>query len=357
MDLALSIYLTEPGRSTFDPQRLAKLIRTLGSHGLLPPGLAVSIDRRRAGTVDSGHALAELALQWPARAHVAMTTPDKDYEATITLEGARCAVDLFFLSLFVTQRADHLLSDVGAALRAWMADDSESVIERHSGLSVRNLIYQRLRPARTPLVVGRARLVDLVDLDAARAQADRDAVVAFRDAALPDGARRHLFGSKMLVEWATDCKLGDDAAIRCRLAERDRWLIHRVGATLERDWNSAGDIKYGLVSAQPHLPLTLLSPVLGVGYKAIHAAESATEIEATLRQVSRWIADQRLDDGTELSDVVIIADSRASALALRAALDAAGIKRVVYTGEDGQLWDPYPDGEWFEDESGATASH
>jgi hypothetical protein len=33
-------------------------------------------------------------------------------------------------------------------------------------------------------------------------------------------------------------------------------------------------------------------------------------------------------------------------------MDRAGVRRVVYTGDDEQLWDPYPNGEWIEDAPG-----
>jgi len=143
--------------------------------------------------------------------------------------------------------------------------------------------------------------------------------------------------------------LADVEALRQRLAARERWLIREAGATPERDWNAAGDIKHGLIGGEPHSPLTLYSRALGIGYKAIHGTAPPAEIEATLRQVGRWIADRRVDDETELSDVVIIADSRTSAFALRARMDEAGVKHVVYADDGGHLWDPFPDGEWIED--------
>jgi hypothetical protein len=350
MDLSLSLYLIETARAGFDRERLAAVIRTLGSHGLLAAQLALSVDWGKSSeVVGSADELAALALQWPDHAHVLMTTPAKDYEATFVLEGARGAIELFFFAAFIARRADRLLAEVAAALRASLTDAEDWRVERASGLSVRNFDYPRLRPARVPLVVGRPRLTDVVDLRVAASPEDQRALAAIRDAALPEGARREVIGSRVLVEWAADCTLASVDALRQRLAAREQWLIREAGAVPERDWNAAGDVKHGFLGGEPHPPLTLYNRLLGIGYKAIHGATPPAEIDATLREVGRWIAEGRVDEETEVSDVVIIADSRSSALALRPRMDEAGVHHVVYPDDQRQLWDPFPDGLWIED--------
>jgi len=82
-----------------------------------------------------------------------MTSPADDYEATVSLSGPRGEIELFMFSEFIEQRADRLLADVGRALLAWMSADPESQLRRHCPLSVVNLVYPRLRPARVPLSV------------------------------------------------------------------------------------------------------------------------------------------------------------------------------------------------------------
>jgi hypothetical protein len=349
MDLSLSLYLTETARDVFDRQRLAELLRTLGSHGLLAPQLDVSVDQARSVMVGSADELARSAARWSDRVGILATTPDKDYEATVRLDGARCSIDLFFFAAFIAQRADRLLADVVAAVRESMTDAEGWRVERYSALSARNVSYPRLRPARVPLVVARGCITDIVDVRMTTTPEERRAIIAIRDAPLPDGVRREVVGSKVLVEWAADCTLADVEMLAQRLAARDRWLIREAGSEQERDWNAAGDVRYGFVGGQPHPPLTLYQPALGVGYKAIHGGMPAAEIDATLRQVGRWIAAGRVDDDTEVSDVVIIADSRASALALRPRMDEAGVKHVVYADDQRQMWDPFPDGEWIDD--------
>lgn len=350
MDLSLCLRLAEATGDAFDREMLAQLFSSMGTHGLLAPRLDGSVRAKRGGsfTVGSGDELAAAARNWPDRVPVWITTPAEDYEATFQLNGSRCEIDLFCYDRFIAPRADRLLAGVAAVLRALPAGAEGWRVE-YGTLSMRNFSYPRLRPGRVPRVGGRGNLIDVFDLRTAASPDDQHAITAIRDNPLPETARRTVAGSRILVEWAADCTLADIATLRQRLTERERWLIREVGSTMESGWNATGDVKHGFLGGQPHPPLTLYSPALEIGYKAIHGGSPAAEIAATLRQVGQWIANRRVDDETEVSNVVIIADSRASALALRPRMVEAGVKHVVYVDDAGDFWDPFPHGEWIEE--------
>jgi hypothetical protein len=47
-----------------------------------------------------------------------------------------------------------------------------------------------------------------------------------------------------------------------------------------------------------------------VGYKAVHTASGDDAVRETVRQVAAWIKQGETSDGTEVSNIIVIADSR-----------------------------------------------
>jgi len=86
---------------------------------------------------------------------------------------------------------------------------------------------------------------------------------------------------------------------------------------------------------------------MALGFKTIHSAEGMTAARRTLHQVGRWIAEGRLDDGTVVSDIIVIAESRTAVEAFRPVAEAEGVRHVVCVGDDGRIWNPFPEGNWL----------
>jgi hypothetical protein len=349
VSLSLALYLKASLAKTFDRSELERIVAALAEHHLVPAELKGSVRKggkfKTGSPADLGSHLAKLedgkALE--------ISTANEDFKGTVDVYEDRCAIDLYLLDDFVRRRQDALLADAGAALQSVAGEG-----ERHwqakgsSGLSIRNFSYPRPRPPLTPRVVDRGMLIDLVDERGAASDEEKKAHRALREAALPRGAKRTVSGPLTVIEWAPGVSLADEEAMRTRLAEREAWLAEHVGGARDPNWNEAGDVRSGFIGGTPHPALTLYSAPLGVGYKAIHGAAPAAEIESTLKEVAGWIAVGRVDDKTEVSDVVIIADSRESAVALHPRMVKAGVRHVVYPGDDDTMWDPFPDGEWIE---------
>lgn len=349
MGLSLALYLTAAPEKNFDRPGLETLVALLAEKGLIPAEVRGSVAKGGRFTVRSVDELREQARAVKDGRLVRLASASEEFKGTIDVYEGNCSIDLYFDDELARRRADSLLSDAGEALRSFAADgDAAWRVRRSSGLSIRNFAYPRPRPARTLHVVDAAMLIDVVDERAHTSADEKKAVKTLREAKLPKGVRRTVSGPRIVLEWAADVTLADEEGLRERLAERERWLAQHLEGTLDPNWNEAGDIRSGFIGGQPHPPLTLYSPPLGVGYKAIHGAMPAAEIDEALQQAAGWISSGKVDEQTPVSDVIIIADSRKAAVALHPRMVKAGVRHVIYPDEDGTMWDPFPEGSWIE---------
>jgi hypothetical protein len=350
MGIALSLNLmsTSPGR--FDRAELGRILKILAEHAAIPAVLSGSVARGGRFKAASPDALADLALDWPDGRLVQLGKPGAVFSGMIDVYEARCAIDLFLSSTYVEAASPDLMADLVRGFEAVASDGSAPWrVREHSGLTVRNFPYPRLRPPRQYPGLGEDALIDLADAREPGSPERAATIEALARKDLPLGAVRSTFGPMVLVDWAAGASLADVEAIRARLSARDAWLAQNAPSEIQQGWNEAGDVQHGLLGGQPSPPLTLYDPLSGVGYKAVHGAAPSGEVTATLRAAGAWRAAGKVENGPEISDLVIITDSRETALALRSRTLEAGLRRVVYAGEATTLWDPFPDGEWIDD--------
>jgi hypothetical protein len=60
-----------------------------------------------------------------------------------------------------------------------------------------------------------------------------------------------------------------------------------------------------------------------------------------LDELQAWLEAGALPDGTALAELGVIVPAREAALKLRGTLEELGVSQVVYTDNDGVLWDPF----------------
>jgi hypothetical protein len=173
------------------------------------------------------------------------------------------------------------------------------------------------------------------------------AAATLREERLPSWAQRQQIGDVTIIQWVDDAHLGDADELKRRLSERDMLLSSMLDASLAPGWNEAGETDATPVAAQPRPPLTLYSPPLAVGYKAVHSASGDEAVRAALQQAGQWLKQGKLDESTPLTNVIVVTDSRKSAEAIRPLALAEGLRDVVYTDDEGHMWNPFPPGEWL----------
>jgi hypothetical protein len=214
-----------------------------------------------------------------------------------------------------------------------------------AGLSVRDVTYSRTRPPRNYLVLDASSIVDLVDRRGFYDDAQLRTIDKLRHAVLPPGTRRNIVGDLFAIDWSGGVDGHNESEIAKRLAARDRWLTDQgIGATAE-GWTDEGDTIVDPVGGRAHDELTLYSPATAVGYIAVHSAVSDSHRIKLLNKASAMLTRGETTLGERICNVIVIADSRAAATAMRKQVLAAGLQTVVYA-TDAHLLDPFPDGTW-----------
>ncbi len=350
MDLSLSLDLTKKPPSAIEAGEVAKLLKAMAKP-LMPFPLHGKVEGGPAFDLDTLGDIAKVAGGWKPGPVVSLVGKDKDFEASIVFYEDYCTLEFFFFEAFVARHAARLVADCGQALRSTLTalDPDGWCVSWNSGLLVRNFDYPWPRPGRSVAGARRHRLIDVADPRAGASDEENEAAKTLGSATLPKGVDRETIGPIILIEWAPKLDLGDTEAVKRGLMDRERWLLKHLPSSLDPEWNKAGDLKSGFMGGEPHPLLTLFAPALGEGYKAIHGAAPAGEIDKTLEQVAGWIKAGRVDARTKVSDVTIIADSRKTAIALKSRMTAKGVAHVIYPDDDKVMWDPFPDGDWIDD--------
>ncbi|MDV3456337.1 hypothetical protein RZN05_05025 [Sphingomonas sp. HF-S4] len=341
VDIVLSVTLESAGDSSAT-EALSSLVAGLDAKSLRLSPATVKAGRKRSTVTDAE----ELAAAITA-------LPDSDFSIAFESDpnaffdgvagAARASLNLGFAGESPLPR-DGTVSGIAAAL-ADTARSGTVGVGAYSGLSIRNLDFARARPPRDYLVAGQTGLIDVVNLKAGGA--DDAAAQVFGTVDLPPGVERTVAEDIAVVDWSADAALDDAEKLAERLALRDRWLVeHAVGRAAE-GWHDSGDAIVDPVDARPEDGLTLYSPSMGVGYVAIHSAASADERKQALAAAAKLREQGKTATGAQLGELVLVADTREAAVALRSEAAASGLNRVVYASDEHML-DPFPEGSWVE---------
>lgn len=324
------------------------VLRRLVEQGFLVDDLSLHVNEGRATRVASTARLAALCDGWREGTYRVASRSVEEYSLTFNVWPQYTRVDLYMGDELFGLRRGSLVTSYASVLRAVVREHWESIVFGPScEMSARNFPYARVRPPRQWQIVDSSSLVDLIDARYAARVGNAAGAAALRAGELPGGAGREQIGDVTIIRWASDADMESDEAFTARLSAREQWLAASLDAPIAKGWNADGEVETVPVAAVPHSPLTLYSPPLTVGYKAVHTAAGADAVREELRRVGGWIKQKQLEDGTPLSDVILILDSREAAHALRQPALAEGVRHLVYVGEDERMWNPFPAGEWL----------
>jgi hypothetical protein len=343
-DLYLAVRLDQAGKGDGRGQLAAMIEGLQATTARLAPGKITSnarelpvatpadIESRISGLPDGSFAIT------PA------TEPEAALQATIS--GGRAEIDYPFESS-ARNLVDPALFDAVSGLMCGFAErhGKSTMLGALTGLSVNTLPYRRARPLRTPRIVDRNGLVDVVDPRALKSAEDRAEGELLARGELPKGVIRKQCGTATVISWASGLTLTQPREIAEALSRRNLWLAsHQVG-TIPDGWSAEGDAQSDPIGAQPHPELTLYSPLLEVGYVAVHSTVPRPERAKALARAAAMFKARQADQSTPLVNVIIVAESREAAVRLKPEIEEAGLARIVYP-DDEHFWDPFPDGDW-----------
>ncbi len=355
IDLMLSV---QANAQTSDPMRIVlnALLQALAVERLLPASGEIDRLSGEPRTVEPipferPDALLNLARLLEDEHYLIKSSLHPDHKIRINLLPQRLGADLILPASYNAGQERLLGRASSALLRFAENTNTKYTLDPLCGLDTRNFSYPRVRPPHKFPIVGESTIIDLIDKSFDGYSAMPEAIEHLRIGELPARTERREVGRLLLIDWIAGVDIKDIAKIRQQLSTREHWLLRNLGGTSRPGWNRSGDAEVEPIGATPHPVLTLYSPPLEVGFKAIHGAALDTEIQDLAQLIATWLRAGKVDELTPVMDILVVTDSRESALALRPLFAAAGVPHLVYTGEDGKMWDPFPDGEWAEAES------
>ena len=82
------------------------------------------------------------------------------------------------------------------------------------------------------------------------------------------------------------------------------------------------------------------------GYKATICGEDGSVDEQLFEEMESWIEAGETPEGEELRALHLVLPSCDAAVRIRDRADELGADKVLYMDNDGDLWNPFPEGDW-----------
>ena len=149
-----------------------------------------------------------------------------------------------------------------------------------------------------------------------------------------------------IFKWMAN--LEDIEEVKRRRSDQEKWLVDLLNPPIKSNFNSLGDCRFIPFGLKKDTLLTFYASDQSQGFKAI-VPNYLNEIDKTLvYEFKQWISKKRLPDGRPLEELSLILPNRNAALQVREQSIDIGIKRIFYTNNLGELWNPFPPGPWRE---------
>jgi hypothetical protein len=164
---------------------------------------------------------------------------------------------------------------------------------------------------------------------------------------LPEGVVREIMNQDMvIIDW-TNLAMADKS-IDKTLSNRSEWFY--TNSEFERDtsFNEWGDLRVDVFDNKKTSDLTFYDRMTESGYKAIgfDPANGFYEIDK-LQKLNKLLRKKKTSEGLPILNVYVIVAKREFAISLKAEIDNYNLSGILYADDDGQLWNPFPDGLWL----------
>jgi len=215
-------------------------------------------------------------------------------------------------------------------------------------VKVRGLAYPRVRPPRFKLPWSFGNAADMICLkfhEESDEGSSHDVELMLK-APMPRGGKREREGDFVALRWVDD--LSDGKKVAARLSTQEQWLVKVLDPPRDPGYNEHGDYHEAPLSLRKQPPLTFYDPVEEAGYKAVTTLPKGGLDKEVWEELKEWIEAGQLPDQTPLQQLNLILPNREAALRVRQRALANGIENVYYIDDEGELWNPFPPGEWLE---------
>jgi hypothetical protein len=225
---------------------------------------------------------------------------------------------------------------------------TEALLGPDFQVTLLNAAYPRPRPPRQHPLWPVGSLVDFISKSYRQRQTGDppDAIERLLSSPLPPGVSREDLGDLLIFRWIDD--LVDERRIAAARGQQERWFARVLDLPRAAGFNNLGDFLETPFSLRPHPPLTFYDDSLMEGYKAVVLDKENHADPGLIADMGEWISNRSLPDGTVLAKLHVILPNRNSARSFQERASALGIGKVLYTDNQGALWNIDPPGLWLE---------
>jgi hypothetical protein len=216
------------------------------------------------------------------------------------------------------------------------------------GVRISDLPYRRVRPPRLHRIWSAGNAVDFISkrYHEQSPSSELENVKKLVNTPVPNGVVRTEKGDLIIIRWVDD--LIDEHEIAAKLSIREQWFTKVLNPPIDPSYNKFGDVHETPLSTEEKPPLTFYDPMYETGYKAMVISPDGRPDKEILDEMAEWIKNRKLPDGTALQQLHVILPNRESALLIRDQVSSIGVDKVLYTDDEGDLWNPFPPGLWIE---------
>lgn len=232
--------------------------------------------------------------------------------------------------------------------------DTESV-GRNIGLCVDTPFY-RIRPTYTMI---RCRwehgsILDMIDERHLAEDKQEEVTVMHAIAKLPTFAKYEKLGHFHVITWIND--LSNKAKIAQCLTERNKWLHTHIPLTRDTRFNELGDgeAEDVYVGMDTHSCLTYYAEsynddfeTIYMGFQSVQVMPDGSTDASLLQNLSTWVKQKKLPDGSPVDTISVIAQDRNAALLILDKAQKLGLDNVLYMDDDEKFWAINPSGLWL----------
>ncbi len=350
------IQMGEPGCKWWeDLEHLGWVLRLMQTAGLLD---AVGYVSPRSDDPDwtkfqSVDQLQQMAASWELKTYLLVSETCKDPSLKILLRvlPTSMSIKLIIADLTAKKHAAQLEASLQFVTLLKGDNGHETRIGPVVDIGPIGISVPEPRPPRNFRVLQKSSMVDCfcrTYFDKEASEGRKREVERLLNLEMPDWVERREQGDLVILRWVD--RFDDEEHIRERLTRRLVWLIEHLDPPISSNYNEAGDQRANPSAKAESEVLTFYDPIPRHGYKATVCQEDGSVDEELFEQIKKWLEAKETPAGEELRALHLILPSREAALRVRDRAEEAGIEHVLYMGEDGNLWDPFPPGQWLDDE-------
>jgi hypothetical protein len=168
--------------------------------------------------------------------------------------------------------------------------------------------------------------------------------ILLKDTPMPEGIIRQQFDDLLVIQAAESWEQREHLAQQ--LYKLELWLGKLLNLKFDQNYQANGDKRTPIWSKEIVKPFSFYDAATRTGYKVVAENRDDELDEETWKELEEVLPLRALPDGRPVDVTRVILVEREAALSQLPKIRELGGNGVLYLGQDGDMWDPSPPGQW-----------